>query len=135
MLASKQTILPSLETATNVATLAQQYPWYPTAQLWLSEQGNAEAPGRLAAFVQQPLRMHVLLTAVTPAQVEPESLGTYEQPEAAALAAEAEETVSHDPVLPPVEAAEKPADDAVVQEEELPPGRPVSISSFAAAMA
>lgn len=118
MLASKQTILPSLETATNVASLAQQYPWYPTAQLWLSEQGNAEAPGRLAAFVQQPLRMHVLLTAVTPAQVEPESLGTNEQPEAVALAAEAEETVYHDPVHPPEEAAEEPAADAAAQEEQ-----------------
>ena len=129
MLASKQTILPSLETATNVATLAQQYPWYPTAQLWLSEQGNAEAPGRLAAFVQQPLRMHVLLTAVTPAQVEPESLGANEQPEAAALAAEAEETVSHDPVHPPVEAAEEPAADAAVQEEELPPAAEATTAS------
>lgn len=118
MLASKQTILPSLETATNVATLAQQYPWYPTAQLWLSEQGNAEAPGRLSAFVQQPLRMHVLLTAVAPAQVEPESLGTNEQPEAVALAAEAEETVYHDPVHPPEEAAEEPAADAAAQEEQ-----------------
>ncbi|QGW27763.1 hypothetical protein [Phnomibacter ginsenosidimutans] len=118
MLASKQTILPSLETATNVASLAQQYPWYPTAQLWLSEQGNTEAPGKLAAFVQQPLRMHVLLTAVAPAQVEPESLGTNEQPEAVALAAEAEETVYHDPVHPPEEAAEEPAADAAAQEEQ-----------------
>lgn len=118
MLASKQTILPSLETATNVASLAQQYPWYPTAQLWLSEQGNAEAPGRLAAFVQQPLRMHVLLTAVAPAQVEPESLGTNEQPEDVALAAESEEAVTHDPVHPPVEAVEEPAADAAAQEEQ-----------------
>lgn len=73
MLASKQNILPALETATNLTSLVQQYPWYPTAQLWLSEQGDESAPAKLAAFVQHPLRMQVLLaaSAAQPVEVSP----------------------------------------------------------------
>lgn len=100
MLASKQTILPSLETATNVASLAQQYPWYPTAQLWLSEQGDAAAAGKLAAYVQQPLRMHVLLSAETSAEnVTTEVPVTVPAEPATELI---EETTPQEPVQSPV---------------------------------
>ena len=103
MLASKNTILPSLETAADVTALAQQYPWYPTAQLWLSEQGDRNAPGKLAAFVQHPLRVHVLLSAATTTESENASQVDDATVAMAAETAsiEPQETITHEPVHPP----------------------------------
>ncbi len=101
MLASKLTILPSLETATNVTSLAQQYPWYPTAQLWLTEQGDAAATGKLAAFVQQPLRLHVLLSAATLVENVTTEVPVTVPAEPAAMEL-IEETTAKEPVQSPV---------------------------------